>query len=84
MLSLSEKIKSREKVEEDRYMRAQTEAWKEKLRKLKEEEESERKVQQFQEVVQPVMDDIEKMLAKSGDKVGKEGLETLAKWKIDL
>jgi hypothetical protein len=40
--------------------------------------------QEFQEVVHPVMNDIEKMLAQSGDKVGKEGLEALAKWKIDL
>jgi hypothetical protein len=65
-------------------MRAQTEAWKEKLRKLKEAEESEREDQQFHAVVNPVMADIEKMLNETGDKVSKEGLWALAKWKVDL
>ena len=65
-------------------MRAQTEAWKEKLRILKEAEESERLEQHFQEVVEPVMTDVKSMLADTGDKISDEGLETLAKWKLDL
>ena len=65
-------------------MRAQTEAWKVKLRNLKAAEAHEREEQHFKDVVEPVMGDIEKMLAESGDKVSKEGLEALAKWKIDL
>ncbi len=65
-------------------MRAQEEAWKEKLRKLRAQEEVEREEALHKEVVDPVKADIAEMLARSGDKVSDEGLETLAKWKIDL
>jgi len=65
-------------------MRAQEEAWKEKLRALKAQEEHKREEALHVEVVDPVMEDIAKMLEASGDKVSKEGLEVLAKWKLDL
>ena len=65
-------------------MRAQEEAWKEKLRKLKAQEEAEREETMHKEVVDPVKADIAAMLARSGDKVSNEGLELLAKWKLDL
>lgn len=71
-------------MEEDRYMRAQEEAWKEKLRKLRAQEEAEREVAAHKEVVDPVKADIAEMLARSGDKISDEGLEILAKWKLDL
>lgn len=65
-------------------MRAQEEAWKEKLRKLRAQEEVDREVSMHKEVVDPVKADIANMLARSGDKVSDEGLEILAKWKLDL
>lgn len=65
-------------------MRAQETAWKEKLRALKEQEEHERVDTHYQDVMEPVMGDVAKMLERSGDKVSKEGLEVLAKWKLDL
>ena len=71
-------------AEEDRYMRQQEEAWKEKLRQLTAQEASEQDQQIHDEVVSPVMADIEAMLKETGDSVSKEGLEKLAKWKIDL
>jgi L-lactate utilization protein LutB len=73
-----------ERVEEDRYMRAQETAWKEKLRALKDQEEHERLDAHYQDVVKPVMGDVAEMLEGTGDKVSKKGLEVLAKWKLDL
>lgn len=84
MLAIGEQLNKKEKVEEDRYMRAQEEAWKEKLRKLKAQEEAEREEVMHNEVVDPVKADISKMLARSGDKISDAGLEILAKWKLDL
>lgn len=82
--SASMSFEQQERVEEDRYMRAQEEAWKEKLRQLKAEEEHARSEAFTQEVLEPVMSDVSKMLEASGDKVSDEGLMTLAKWKLDL
>ena len=65
-------------------MRAQEDAWKQKLRKLKEQEEHEKEENLHREVVEPVMADIAKMLEETGDKVSDAGLENLAKWKLDL
>ena len=65
-------------------MRAQEEAWKEKLRALKAQEAHEHDQQVKDEVVGPVMADVEAMLKETGDSISKEGLEKIAKWKIDL
>jgi biotin carboxyl carrier protein len=65
-------------------MRAQEEAWKEKLRALKAQETHEGTKAIHDEVVSPVMADVKAMLAETGDSVSKEALEKLAKWKIDL
>lgn len=65
-------------------MRAQDEVWKEKLRKLKALEEHEKVETLHQSVVEPVMEDVAAMLAKTKDTISKEGLEVLAKWKLDL
>ena len=65
-------------------MRAQEEAWKEKLRTLKAQAENEKEEQMYHDVVEPVMADVAAMLQESGDSVSKEGLEILAKWKLDL
>lgn len=65
-------------------MRAQTEAWKAKLRKIKEQEEAEREESLFREVVEPVTKDVAAMLEETGDKVSQEGLEALARWKLDV
>jgi hypothetical protein len=71
-------------VEEDLYMRQQTEAWKDKLRILRAEEEVAKAEALHVEVVDPVKEDIASMLAKTGDKVSDAGLETLANWKLSL
>ena len=65
-------------------MRAKEEEWKEKLRQLKAKEESEQVEALHREVVDPVKADIAAMLSQSRDKISDEGLETLAKWKLDL
>ena len=65
-------------------MRAQEEVWKEKLRQLKAKEVIEQAEVLHKEVVDPVKTDIAAMLSQSGDKISDEGLETLAKWKLDL
>eukprot|EP00934_Nitzschia_sp_Nitz4_P007135 Nitzschia sp. Nitz4//scaffold8_size234185//199563//199977//NITZ4_001293-RA/size234185-augustus-gene-0.278-mRNA-1//-1//CDS//3329559914//7125//frame0 len=84
MMTLGDSLKGREKVEEDLYMRAQEEAWKEKLRALRAQEAAAREQVEHDEVVSPVKADIAAMLAESGDKVSDEGLEILAKWKLSL
>mmetsp|Transcript_132335 Transcript_132335/g.382573 ORF Transcript_132335/g.382573 Transcript_132335/m.382573 type:complete len:110 (+) Transcript_132335:129-458(+) len=84
MMAIGEQLNRKEKVEEDRYMRAQEEAWKEKLRKLRHEEEVEKVEQLHNEVISPVKADIADMLKESGDKISDEGLEILAKWKLSL
>lgn len=65
-------------------MRAQEEAWKDKLRKLKAEEAHMREDALHAEVVKPVMEDVSKMLAETGDSVSDKALENLTKWKLDL
>jgi hypothetical protein len=65
-------------------MRAQDNVWKEKLRELRALEEHDKKETLHHEVVEPVMEDVAGMLAETGDTISKEGLEVLAKWKLDL
>lgn len=65
-------------------MKEQEDAWKEKLRALKAQEESARDAQHHAEVIAPVKADIEKLLAGTGDKVSDAGLEALAKFRLDL
>jgi hypothetical protein len=77
-------VHPQEKTEEDRYMRAQEEAWKEKLRALRAVDEQNRVASHHAEVVDPVKKDIEKLLATTGDKVSDAGLEALAKFRLDL
>eukprot|EP00980_Cylindrotheca_fusiformis_P017315 scaffold5371_cov139-Cylindrotheca_fusiformis.AAC.3 len=84
MSSIGDQIKYKERVEEDKYMRAQEEQWKKKLMKLKAEEEHKREEALHKEVVSPVMKDLSKMLAETGDSVSDEALEKLTKWKLDL
>ena len=76
--------KQQEKFEEDRYMKQQEDAWKAKLRALKEQEAKDRQAEHQAEVVDPVKKDIEALLAQTGDKVSDEGLEALAKFRLDL
>jgi hypothetical protein len=65
-------------------MKQQEDAWKEKLRALKSQEEKSRDVAHHADVVDPVKKDIEKLLAATGDKVSDAGLEALAKFRLDL
>jgi hypothetical protein len=73
-----------EKVEEDRYMRAQEDQWKEKLRVLKAQQADEHDKEVHDAVVNPVILHIEAMLKETNDKISPAALEKLAKWKIDL
>jgi hypothetical protein len=65
-------------------MREQDQIWKDKLRMLKTQKEVANAEALHVEVVDPVKADIAEMLAQSGDKVSDKGLETLAKWRLDL
>ena len=71
-------------MEEDRYMRAQEELWKEKLRKLRAEADVAEATDLHKQVVEPVKSHISSMLEASGDSVSDEALESLAKWKLNL
>lgn len=84
LTSLSTLRTLKEKVEEDRYIRAQENAWKEKLQGLRAVEEHKREAAVHHDVVKPVMDDVSKMLAETGDSVSDAALENLTKWKLDL
>jgi hypothetical protein len=65
-------------------MRAQEQAWRDKLSMLKAQEEHEVEEALHRAVVEPVKADVAKMLGASGDKISDEGLEVLAKWKLNL
>jgi len=56
----------------------------EKLRALKSQEETDRKQKHHDEVIDPVKKDIKDMLSKTGDVISDEGLENLAKFRLDL
>jgi hypothetical protein len=51
---------------------------------LKAQEEHEVEEALHRAVVEPVKADVAKMLGASGDKISDEGLEVLAKWKLNL
>ena len=72
------------KVEEDRYLKQQEEKWLEKLRALKAVEEEDRRAKHHAEVVDPVKVDIAAILSQTGDKISDDGLENLAKFRLDL
>lgn len=65
-------------------MKRQEEAWKEKLLALRAQEESDRVAAHQAEVVDPVKEDIKRMLAETGDKISDAGLDALAKFRLDL
>lgn len=73
-----------EKVEEDLYMRELEKKFIEKKKaemvaKMAEYEESE-----FKAKIAPMMAEAEVLLGKSGDSISHDGLEALARWKLDL
>ena len=72
------------KVEEDRYLKVQENQWLEKLRTLKAQEEKDRHQKHQDEVVGPVKKDLLDLLSKTGDTISDEGLENLAKFRLDL
>ena len=72
------------KVEEDRYLKVQENQWLEKLRTLKAQEEKDRHQKHQDEVVGPVKKDLFDLLSKTGDRISDEGLENLAKFRLDL
>ena len=72
------------KVEEDRYLKVQENQWLEKLRTLKAQEEKDRHQKHQDEVVGPVKKDLFDLLSKTGDAISDEGLENLAKFRLDL
>jgi len=72
------------KFEEDRYLQQQEKQWYEKLRALRAQEELDREQKHYDEVVDPVKKDFADLLSKTGDKISDEGLENLAKFRLDL
>lgn len=78
-----------ERVEEERYIRSQEKIQLQKLREdlTAHEREAAIKAEEelFKNVISPVMTEIEeKVLKDTGDKVSREGLEHLARWKLDI
>jgi len=74
-----------ERVEEDRFMRAQDEKWREKLREIRALEATDEEHRIHSEVISPVMQEVSSMLAATGDgNVSETGLERMAKWKLGL
>jgi len=84
MMSFEEKVRLKGKVEEDRYLKVQENQWLEKLRTLKAQEEKDRHQKHQDEVVGPVKKDLFDLLSKTGDTISDEGLENLAKFRLDL
>ena len=73
-----------EKVEEDRYMREQEKQFIEAKKKSMAEKMHAQEEAKFAEAIAPAMVEAEQLLKKSKDKVSNEGLEALARWKLDL
>jgi len=85
MASLQDTLKGKERVEEDRFMRAQDEKWREKLREIRALEATDEEHRIHSEVISPVMQEVSSMLAATGDgNVSETGLERMAKWKLGL
>jgi len=75
---------SQGKVEEDRYLKQQEEKWYEQLRVLRGQKEKDREQKLHDDIVEPVKKDFADLLAKTGDTISDEGLENLAKFRLDL
>ena len=71
-------------MEEDRYMREQEKRFIESKKKAMAEKMHAEEEAMFTETIAPVMVEAEQLLKKSKDKVSNEGLEALARWKLDL
>lgn len=84
MFSIGKDIASKEKVEEDRYIRAiEHEAY---LKRKAAAEKSAPKLTAEEEAAKKVHDaavaDVFAVLAKTGDKISDEGVEALVAWKL--
>eukprot|EP00534_Pseudo-nitzschia_fraudulenta_P002421 CAMPEP_0201132436 /NCGR_PEP_ID=MMETSP0850-20130426/45737_1 /ASSEMBLY_ACC=CAM_ASM_000622 /TAXON_ID=183588 /ORGANISM="Pseudo-nitzschia fraudulenta, Strain WWA7" /LENGTH=84 /DNA_ID=CAMNT_0047402773 /DNA_START=102 /DNA_END=356 /DNA_ORIENTATION=- len=84
MMAFEDHARLRGKFEEDRYLKQQEEKWYEQLRALRAQEEHDRVKAHHELVVEPVKRDFADLLAKSGDTISDEGLENLAKFRLDL
>lgn len=78
------KIKLQKKVEEDRFIRENEKKFFENKKKELEAKLHEEELAVFQETIAPAMADAEHLLEKTGDKVSENGLEALARWKLDM
>ena len=72
------------KFEEDRYLQQQEEKWREHMRELRLKEEHLNEQRLHEQVVEPVKRDFANLLAKTGDTVSEEGLENLAKLRLNF
>jgi len=72
------------KFEEDRYLQQQEEKWREHMRELRLKEEHLNEQRLHEQVVEPVKNDFANLLAKTGDTVSEEGLENLAKSRLNF
>ena len=84
ILTHSFRLFTKERVEEDRYMRKQEEAWKEKLRAIRQQEHVDEEERIHAEVIVPVMNEISNAILTDKDRISSAGLERLAKWKLNI
>ena len=73
-----------EKVEEDRYMREQEKKFFERKKKEMAEKMKEEEAAVFEETIAPAMAEAHVRLEKTGDSVSDAGLESIARWKLDM
>ena len=65
-------------------MREQEKKFFEKKRKEMAEKMKEEEAAVFQESIAPAMAEAEMVLKKTGDEISHDGLEALARWKLDM
>lgn len=75
---------SKEKVEEDRYMREQEKAFFEKKKAEHNAEMALKDQEIYQKQIAPAMVEVQELLKKTKDTVSSHGLEAIARWKLNL
>ena len=73
-----------EKVEEDRYIREQENAFFEKKIAENSAKMALKDQEEFQKQIAPVMVEVQELLKKTKDTVSSHGLEAIARWKLNL
>jgi hypothetical protein len=82
MSSIGTKLASKEKVEEDRFMREQEIVFINKKRMEAKTKLFKQQLEEYERTVTPAMIEVAVLLKKTGDHVSYAGLEALAKSKL--